>query len=216
MPCELTCSVLSFGIAWLPSRVRSRFVTTPYYVFCFKSVTGFNGKAKIPKREWSFCLYIISSQSEFRHFASRVASNLVFDFRPVCSLQIFPSTETHLKFHLQKQHLLKLYGKISVTNQKLRAVHAFDSGMDVVQIASYLGVRTPSVEVYLIDTMCAGKAVDHVRLGDLLAVNEDHFVLIQEELLQKTRLNEVKQSCPSFSYNQIRFVLACLIRALQV
>ena len=88
--------------------------------------------------------------------------------------------------------------------------------MDVVQIASYLGVETPTVEVYLIDAMCTGKAVDHVRLGYLLAVNEDHFVLIPEELRQKTRLNEVKQSCPIFTYNQIRFVLACLIRTLQV
>ena len=39
---------------------------------------------------------------------------------------------------------------------------------------------------------------------------------LRDELLVKLRLNIVKQSYPSFTYNQIRFVLACLIRDMEV
>ena len=81
--------------------------------------------------------------------------------------------------------------------------------MDIVLIMSELGIRTPTVEVYLIHAMCAAKAVNRVRLADLLAVNEDHSVLMQKELLLKTHLSEVKQSCPGFTYNQSHFVLLC-------
>ena len=85
----------------------------------------------------------------------------------------------------------------------------FTGGMDIILIMSELGIRTPTVEVYLINAMCAAKAVNRVRLADLLAVNEDHSVLMQKELLLKTHLSEVKQSCPGFPYNQIHFVLLC-------
>ena len=39
---------------------------------------------------------------------------------------------------------------------------------------------------------------------------------MREKLLSKTRLSEVKQACPGIEYNQIRFVLACLIRDFEL
>ena len=86
--------------------------------------------------------------------------------------------------------------------------------MDLADIARQLGVQRPTVEVYLIDLLVAGQELDHDRLGSLLDVTEDQLLLLQEELRVKTRLSEVKQSCPNVTYNQIRFVLACLIRNL--
>ena len=59
-----------------------------------------------------------------------------------------------------------------------------------------------------------GKVVGHQRLGNLLGASEGPFVLVREKL--KTRLSEVKQACPGIEYNQIRFVLACLIRDLEL
>ena len=114
------------------------------------------------------------------------------------------------------QHLLSLYEKVKVSNQKLRAVDAFNKGMRLRDIACELCVQLPTVEVYLIDSLLAGKDLDHERLGEYLHITNEHFLVLRDELLVKPRLSMVKQSYPSFSYNQIRFVLACLIRDLEV
>lgn len=114
------------------------------------------------------------------------------------------------------QHLLSLYGKVKVSNQKLRAVDAFNKGMRLRDIACELCVQLPTAEVYLIDSLVAGKDLDHERLGEYLHITNEHFLLLRDELLVKPRLSMVKQSYPSFTYNQIRFVLACLIRDLEI
>ena len=62
----------------------------------------------------------------------------------------------------------------------------------------------------------AGKVVGHQRQGNLLGVSEGPFLLVREKLLSKPRPNEVKQACPGIEYNQIRFVLVCLIRDLDL
>ena len=113
-------------------------------------------------------------------------------------------------------HLLSLYGKVKVSNQKLRAVDAFNKGMRLRDIACELFVELPTAEVYLIDSLVAGKDLDHELLGEYLHITNEHFLLLRNELLVKPRLSMVKQSYPSFTYNQIRFVLACLIRDLEV
>ena len=66
------------------------------------------------------------------------------------------------------------------------------------------------------DALVAGENVEHERLGKVFYVTKEHFLSLQEELLLKVRLSEVKQSCPAFTNNQIRFVLACLIGDLEV
>ena len=88
--------------------------------------------------------------------------------------------------------------------------------MNLSEIARELGVQRPTAEVYLIDALLAGQEVDHERLGNLIGVSDESFLLLREELFSKTRLSEVKQACPGFEYNQIRFVLACLIRDLEM
>ncbi|KAJ7360168.1 hypothetical protein OS493_018158 [Desmophyllum pertusum] len=108
-----------------------------------------------------------------------------------------PEEQTEKRRVSSKQHLLKLYGKITESNQKLRAVDSFDKGMDLADIARKLCVQRPTVEVYLIDGLVAGKEVDHNRLGNQLDVTEDHFLLLQVELSLKSGLREVKQSCPT-------------------
>ena len=114
------------------------------------------------------------------------------------------------------QHLLGLYGKVKVSNQKLRAVDAFNKGMRLRDIACELCVQLPTAKVYLIDSLVAGRDLDHERLGEYLNITNEHFLLLRDELLVKPRLSMVKQSYPSFTYNPIRFVLACLIRDLEV
>lgn len=50
------------------------------------------------------------------------------------------------------------------------------------------------------------------RLAELLEITEESFSQLQQLLSLKDRLNEVKETFPEVSYNQIRFVLACMIR----
>ncbi|XP_044184030.1 uncharacterized protein LOC122964497 [Acropora millepora] len=99
------------------------------------------------------------------------------------------------------QHLLSLYGKVKVSNQKLRAVDAFNKGMRLRDIACELFVELPTAEVYLIDSLVAGKDLHHERLGEYLHITNEHFLLLRNELLVKPRLSMVKQSYPSFTYN---------------
>lgn len=88
--------------------------------------------------------------------------------------------------------------------------------MRLRDIACELCVQLLTAEVYLIDSLVAGKDLDHERLGEYLRITNEHFLVLRDELLVKPRLSMVKQSYPSFSYNQIRFLLAYLIRNLEV
>ena len=92
----------------------------------------------------------------------------------------------------------------------------FQNGMNLAEVACELRIQTASVEIYLIDALVAGKDIDYHRLGSLLNVTGYVFLLLRQILLEKRWLKEVKRSCPGFSYNQIRFVLACLIRDYEV
>ena len=78
--------------------------------------------------------------------------------------------------------------------------------------------KLPTAELYTIDAFAAGKAVDPMakRLAKLLDIVEESFFALQDKLNSKTRLSEVKEAFPDFSDNQIRFVLARLIRDVEL
>lgn len=82
------------------------------------------------------------------------------------------------------QHLLSLYGKVKVSNQKLRAVDAFNKGMRLRDIACELFVELPTAEVYLIDSLVAGKDLDHKPLGEYLHITNEHFLLLRNKLFK--------------------------------
>lgn len=119
-------------------------------------------------------------------------------------------------FSLQKSRLLKLYGKNSISNNKLRSVDAFQKGKNFEEIGRDLRVQRATAEVYTIDAFAAGKDIDPKRMAELLDVTEESFSALKEALNSKTRLSEVKEALPDCSYNQIRFVLACMIRDVDV
>lgn len=68
----------------------------------------------------------------------------------------------------------------------------------------------------MIDMFAAGKDINMDRLSELLEITEESFSQIQRLLSLKDRLNEVKEALPEVSYNQIRFVLACMIRDVEM
>lgn len=99
-----------------------------------------------------------------------------------------------------------------MSNNKLRALDAFSKGKDFHEISCELRVQRATAEVYTIDAFAAGKDINTDRLAELLEITEESFSQLQQLLSLKDRLNEVKEAFPEVSYNQIRFVLACMIR----
>ena len=73
---------------------------------------------------------------------------------------------------------------------------AFNKGMRLRDIACELFVELPTAEVYLIDSLVAGKDLHQERLGEYLHITNEHFLLLRNELLVKPRLSMVKQSYP--------------------
>ena len=121
-----------------------------------------------------------------------------------------------LPFLSQKTRLLKLYGKNNLSNNKLRALDLFSKGKDFGAISRELRVQRATAEVYSIDAFAAGKEIDTERLAELLGVTKVLHSQLQQLLLTKDSFNQVKEAIPGCSYNQIRFVLACLIRDVEM
>ena len=102
------------------------------------------------------------------------------------------SSNTKGKAEVQK-HLRKLYGQSKMSNQKLRAVDIFQNGMNLAEVACELCIQTATVEIYRFDALVAGKDINYHRLGSLLNVNGDVFLLLRQILLEKSWLKDVKK-----------------------
>ena len=75
-----------------------------------------------------------------------------------------------------------------MSNQKLRAVYSFQNGMNLAEVACELCIQTATVEIYLIDALVAGKDIDYHRMGSLLNVTGDVFLLLRQICLKNVGL----------------------------
>ena len=89
----------------------------------------------------------------------------------------------------------------------------------MTQLSSELGIAVATAEVYAIDCLAAGRKLDHELLASYVGISTDSFQRIKIAILS----NEDNELCTirdalteEFSYNQIRFVLACLICELEL
>ena len=122
-------------------------------------------------------------------------------------------------FCLQKKRLIQLYGKNQLSNNKLRIAEEFALGKSLTQLASEMGIAKATAEVYAIDCLAAGRKIDHEQLASFLALTADAFQRIKVTILsnEDNRLRTIRDSLSEeFCYNQIRFVLACLIHELEL
>ena len=90
------------------------------------------------------------------------------------------------------------------------------NGKDFKAVAGMLNVAEATAQIYAIDSFAAGAPIDHVRLANLLQVTEENFEAIRNciEKNKDHKLRSIRDELVVFSYNQIRFVLACMIRDL--
>lgn len=73
-------------------------------------------------------------------------------------------------------------------------------------------------EVYGIDFLTAGEEVDHKLMAKYLQITPESFERVKVGIMsnRNNSLRSIWDELQDFSYNQIRFVLACLIQELEV
>lgn len=114
---------------------------------------------------------------------------------------------------------MRMYGKNQPSNAKMRAYEMLQNGSSYREIASTLRVMEATAQVYTIDAFASGAPLDHVRMARLLDVNFQHFQRIKKAISENSdsKLRTIRDNLgESASYNQIRFVLACMIRDLDL
>lgn len=92
-------------------------------------------------------------------------------------------------------------------------------GKNFVQLASELGIATATAEVYAIDCLAAGGKLDHKHIACDLGISTDAFYRIKVTIQsnEDNKLRTIRDALhEEYSYNQIRFVLACLIQELEL
>ena len=92
-------------------------------------------------------------------------------------------------------------------------------GKNVQVLSDELQIAKATAEVYGIDCMVAGQDIDHQTVAMYMGINAESFEIIKNKILkvEDKKLCAVKdQLREAFSYNQIRFVLACLIQDLDL
>ena len=85
----------------------------------------------------------------------------------------------------------------------------------IEDIADVLKVKTATAEVYVIDGLASGAPIDHEFLAAELRVDKSLFLEVKIQLQHRAvTLRTVKDNLERLkpTYNQIRFVLASLIR----
>ena len=91
-------------------------------------------------------------------------------------------------------------------------------GKNFQQLADELKIAQATAEVYSIDCLAAGFDMDHQTTAKYLAISVESFERIKGEIMSSNdrRLRTVRDNLEEFSYNQIRFVLACQIQDLDL
>ena len=92
-------------------------------------------------------------------------------------------------------------------------------GKNFHELALELNIAQATTEVYGIDCLAAGQDVDHQTFAKYLDISEESFERIKNEIMSSNdkKLRTVRGNLgEGFSYNQIRFVLACQIHDLEL
>ena len=112
-----------------------------------------------------------------------------------------------------------MYGKNMPSPKKHRVAQGLTIGKNFHELAEELNIAQATAEVYAIDCLAAGQDVDHQTIAKYLDISEESFERIKSEIMSSNdkKLRTVRDNLKeAFSYNQIRFVLACQIHGLEL
>ena len=103
--------------------------------------------------------------------------------------------------------------------KKVRVIQGLKLGKNFQDLSEELQIAKPTAEVYAIDCLAAGRDVDHQKIAEHMQISGESFQIIRNEILQSDdkKLRTVRNNLnEAFNYNQIRFVLACMIQDLHL
>lgn len=112
-----------------------------------------------------------------------------------------------------------MYGDNHASAKKIEVVSELQSGKDFQTITRKMRVALATAEVYAIDSFAANAPLDENIFVRHLRVDSNAFQAIRTAVVNNTdgRLRSVKDELrDTYSYNQIRFVIACLIRDIEI
>ena len=112
-----------------------------------------------------------------------------------------------------------MYGKNGLSPKKVLVIQGLKLGKNFQELSEELQIAKPTAEVYAIDCLAAGRDVDHQKIAGHVEISEESFQIIKNEIMQTddNKLRTVRDNLnEAFNYNQIRFVLACMIQNLHL
>lgn len=112
-----------------------------------------------------------------------------------------------------------MYGKNNPSPKKRLVMLGLKNGKNFTELARELSITTATAEVYGIDCLAAGGDIDHEIVAGYLKITKTSFHTIKGEILstQDNKLRTVRDNLGEvYTYNQLRFVLACLIHELDM
>lgn len=112
-----------------------------------------------------------------------------------------------------------MYGKNNPSPKKSLIIEGLKMGKNFSDLEADLSITKATAEVYGIDGLAAGQQIDRETLARLLNVSMDCFKRIRNGIVvcEDRKLRTIRDNLSQeFSYNQIRFVLACLIQELEL
>ena len=114
---------------------------------------------------------------------------------------------------------MQIIWKNNRTPQKRLVMQGLKEGKNFAALAADLNVAQATAEVYGIDCLAAGAELDHETIATFLDVTEESFSVIKREILsnEERKLRTIRDNLGEvITYNQIRFVIACLIHNLEI
>ena len=112
-----------------------------------------------------------------------------------------------------------MYGMNNSSPKKRLVMQGLKDGKDFSRLARELNIATATAEVYGIDCLAAGGELDYEMMASYLKVTKTSFEIIKGEILssEDKKLRTVRDNLGEvYTYNQLRFVLACLIHELDM
>ena len=124
-----------------------------------------------------------------------------------------------LCFFIHRKFTSVNYGKNQPSNKKVYVCNELKAGKDFQQLSKELAIAKATAEVYGIDCFAAGMDIDHEMVVRYIRVTPEDFQQIKFTILSNKdkKLHAIRDSLnEEFEYDQIRFLLACLIQELDI
>ena len=110
-----------------------------------------------------------------------------------------------------------MYGKNGLSPKKVLVIQGLKLGKNFKDLSEEIQIA--KAEVYAINCLAAGRDVDHQKIAEYMQISGESFQIIKNEIMQSDdkKLRMVRDNLnEAFNYNQIRFVLACMIQNLHL